>query len=67
MSNSGLSMKTPSKCKTYTTSWLYKLNLALINRSSSTKIYYQTFSKMWVVWNINFPVLASGLTGYLIG
>ena len=66
MSNSGLSMKTPSKCKTYTTSWLYKL-LSINQQVILYQNLLSTFSKMWVVWNINFPVLASGLTGYLIG
>ena len=29
--------------------------LELISRSSSIKIYYQTFPTMWVVRNLNFP------------
>ena len=36
-------------------------HLALIGRFSSNKIYYQTFSNLWVVQNLNFPVMASGL------
>ena len=36
--------------------------LTLISRSFPIKFYYQTFSNLWVVWNVNFPVLASGLT-----
>lgn len=40
--------------------------LALINRSSSIKTYYQAFSNSWVVRNLNFPVLASGLQSFLV-